>query len=157
MPPVAVEIAGRMESGPLAPVDPMREDGSPEAAGGRVEARIFLGIGAAVLVMTVLYGVTAREEIGTTMLLLAAGLAAMAGGYLAFQARRRVDPAATAGNREVAEEAYLPHASIWPLGMGAGCVVLANGLALGAWALVPGAMLTVASVWGYARQSRRRD
>jgi hypothetical protein len=135
----------------------MREDGAPEEAGGRIEARIFLGIGLAVLAMGVLYAATAAERAGTTMLLLSAGLGGLAGGYLLRQARTSSEPAATGGNREVPEEAYLPHASIWPLGIGAGCVVLANGLALGAWALVPGAMLTVASVWGYARQSRRRD
>ena len=135
----------------------MRDDGAPEAAGGRVEARIFLGIGLAVLVMCLVYAATSGERAGTTMLLLTAGLGALAGGYLLSQARHAAEPAATGGNREVAEEAYLPHASIWPLGIGAGCVVLANGLALGAWALVPGMMLTVASVWGYARQSRRRD
>jgi hypothetical protein len=135
----------------------MREDGAPEEAGGRIEARIFLGIGLAVLAMGVLYAATAGERAGTTMLLLSACLGGLAGGYLLRQARTSSEPAATGGNREVPEEAYLPHASIWPLGIGAGCVVLANGLALGAWALVPGAMLTVASVWGYARQSRRRD
>ena len=135
----------------------MRDDGAPESAGGRVEARIFLGIGLAVLVMCLVYAATSGERAGTTMLLLTAGLGALAGGYLLLQARRSAEPAATGGNREVAEEAYLPHASIWPLGVGVGCVVLANGLALGAWALVPGMMLTVASIWGYARQSRRRD
>ena len=135
----------------------MRDDGAPESAGGRVEARIFLGIGAAVLVMGLVYAATSGERAGTTMLVLTAGLGALAGGYLLSQAHDRAEPAATGGNRQVPEEAYLPHASIWPLGVGAGCVVMANGLALGAWALVPGAMLTVASVWGYARQSRRRD
>ena len=135
----------------------MRDDGAPESAGGRVEARIFLGIGAAVLVMGLVYAAASGERAGTTMLVLTAGLGALAGGYLLSQARDRAEPAATGGNRQVPEEAYLPHASIWPLGVGAGCVVMANGLALGAWALVPGAMLTVASVWGYARQSRRRD
>lgn len=135
----------------------MREDGAPEAAGGRVEAWIFLGVGAAVLVLFAVYAATSGEEAGTTMLLLTAGLGALAGGYLLFQSRRTPDPAAVGGNRQVPEEAYLPHASIWPLGVGAGLVVMANGLALGAWALVPGAMLLVASVWGYARQSRRRD
>ncbi|MEX2660004.1 MAG: cytochrome c oxidase subunit 4 [Acidimicrobiales bacterium] len=135
----------------------MRDDAAPEAAGGRVEAWIFLGIGAVVFGMCVLYVATAREEAGATMLLLTAGLGALAGGYLLFQARRTPDPAATGGHRQVPEETYLPHASVWPLGVGAGCVVMVNGLALGAWALVPGAMLTVASIWGYARQSRRRD
>ena len=135
----------------------MREDGDPEAAGGRVEAWIFLGIGAFVFVLSVLYAVTSGEEAGAIMLLLTAGLGALAGGYLLHQARRAPEPARVGGNRQVAEEAYLPHASIWPLGVGAGCVIMANGLALGAWALLPGAMLTTASVVGYARQSRRGD
>ena len=134
-----------------------RADGRPEGAGGRVEARIFLGIGAFVFVLFVLYAATSGEEAGTTMLLLTAGLGALAGGYLLHQARRAPDPARIGGNRQVTEEAYLPHASVWPLGIGAGCVVMANGLALGAWALLPGALLTVASVLGYARQSRHRD
>ncbi len=133
------------------------DDGEPAEAGGRIEARIFLGIGAAVFVLFLVYAVTAGEEAGTTMLLLTAGLGALAGGYLLLQARRAAEPAAVGGNRQVPEEAYLPHASIWPLGVGAGCVVMANGLALGSWALVPGALLVVGSVLGYARQSRRRD
>ena len=134
-----------------------RADGRPAGAGGRIEARIFLGIGAFVFVLCVLYALTSGEEAGATMLLLTAGLGALAGGYLLFQARRAPDPARVGGNRQVPEEAYLPHASVWPLGVGAGCVVMANGLALGAWALVPGALLTAASVLGYARQSRQRD
>lgn len=134
-----------------------RADGRPEGAGGRIEAGIFLGIGAFVFVLCVIYTVTSGEEAGATMLLLTAGLGALAGGYLLRQSRRAPDPASVGGNRQVPEEAYLPHASIWPLGVGAGCVVMANGLALGAWALVPGALLTAASTLGYARQSRHRD
>jgi hypothetical protein len=122
-----------------------------------VEAWIFLGVGAFVLVICAVYAVTAAEEAGTTMLLLGAGLGALAGGYLLYQARRATEPAAIGGNRQAAEEAYLPHASLWPFGLGIGLVVMANGLALGAWALIPGAMLTAASVYGYARQSRNRD
>jgi hypothetical protein len=135
----------------------MRDDGAPEKAGGRVEAWIFLGVGAFILFISAVYAVAAAEEAGTTMLLLGAGLGAFAGSYLLFQARRSVEPAAVGGNRQVADEAYLPHASVWPFGIGTGLVIMANGLALGAWALIPGAMLTVGSVWGYARQSRRRD
>jgi len=40
----------------------VRGDGAPEAAGGRVEARIFLGIGLAVLVMCVVYAATSGER-----------------------------------------------------------------------------------------------
>lgn len=135
----------------------MREDGAPEAAGGRIEAWIFLGIGTFVFLVSVGYAVTSGEEAGATMLLLTAGLGALTGGYLLVQARRAPEPARVGGNRQVPDETYLPHASVWPLGVGVGCVVMVNGLALGAWAFVPGALLALVSVWGYARQSRRRD
>lgn len=137
----------------------MRSDGDPAEAGGRVEAWIFLGVGAAVLVVGLVYLVLAAEEAGVTMLVLTAALGALTGGYLLRRAGEQTDPAAAGapGTPGTPEDAYLPHASVWPLGLGAGCVVVANGLALGAWALVPGAMLTTASLWGFARQSRRRD
>ena len=35
--------------------------------------------------------------------------------------------------------------------------LMANGLALGLWAVLPGAALTAGSVWGFARQSKFRD
>lgn len=52
---------------------------------------------------------------------------------------------------------YLPHASIWPFAMGVGAFVVANGPALGLWALLPGAVLLGAAVLGFCRQSRYRD
>jgi hypothetical protein len=129
----------------------------------RLEARIFLGIAAFLVLATVVYGVTAGEDAGTTMLLLAGGMAMMIGAYLAVQARRGTDAAepgreGEGGAEEPAvDHGYLPHASIWPFGVGMGLVVMANGLALGLWAVVPGALLAGSSLWGYARQSRRRD
>lgn len=143
------------------------EDDDPERAGMRVEARIFLGIAAFLAVATVAYGVASSEEAGTTMLFLAGGMAVIVGGYLTVQARSHTDAGdpdraeeeeEEGGGTHVAEqEAYLPHASIWPFGVGMGLVVMANGLALGLWALIPGALLSASSLWGYARQSRRRD
>ncbi len=139
-------------------------DHAYETSGMRVQARIFLGIAAFLVVAAVTYGITSSEDAGTTMLVLAAGMAFIVGGYFTFQARSSTDaaePERPGGGGQadpVAEgEAYLPHASIWPFAMGMGMVVTANGLALGGWALVPGILLTSASVWGYARQSRRRD
>ena len=140
----------------------MATDDDPEVAGMRVEARIFLGIAAFLTLATVAYGVASSEEAGTTMLFLAGGMAVIVGGYLTVQARSHTDPGdpgrdETGGAHGAEPEAYLPHASIWPFGVGMGLVVMANGLALGLWALIPGALLSASSLWGYARQSRRRD
>ncbi len=142
----------------------METDDDPQRAGMRVQARIFLGIAAFLVVATVVYGVTSAEDAGTTMLLLAGSMALIVGGYLAVQARTQVDAgdpdrAGEGGDEDPVEqgEAYLPHASIWPFGMGMGLVVMANGLALGLWALIPGTLLSASCLWGYARQSRRRD
>lgn len=141
----------------------MEQDADPESAGMRVEARIFIAIASFLVLATIVYFSTSSENAGSTMLGLAGGMALMIGGYLVVQARKRTDAAEPeregGGGSEdpVEEEAYLPHASIWPFALGTGLVVLANGLALGLWAIVPGALLTTASAWGYARQSRRRD
>ncbi len=142
----------------------MTRDSDPQRAGMRVEARIFMGIAGFLALATVVYWLTSREDAGTTMLLLAAAMALSVGGYLAVQSRKRTDPAADGGHDAEGQveppadvEAYLPHASVWPFAMGMGLVVMANGLALGMWALVPGALLTGSSLYGYARQSRRRD
>jgi hypothetical protein len=130
----------------------MRDDGRPDLAGMRVEARIFLGIAAFLAAATAVYAATAYEEAGTAMLLLAAAMAVLIGGYLTSQARRRRDPAAGG-----VVAAYLPEASIWPFGLGVGLVLMLNGLALGAWAILPGAGVAATCAVGYARQSRRGD
>lgn len=142
----------------------MENDDVPETAGMRVQARIFLGIATFLVLAALVYGLTASESAGTTMLLLAGGMALIVGGYLSVQARSSTDsaePERPGGGGEADPaaqgEVYLPHASVWPFAMGMGMVISANGLALGGWALVPGLLLTAASTWGYARQSRRRD
>ncbi|MDQ3145389.1 MAG: cytochrome c oxidase subunit 4 [Actinomycetota bacterium] len=140
----------------------MRSDGVPELAGMRIEARIFLGIAAFLALLAVVYVLGAYEPAGTAMLALAAAMGLVIGGYLAVQARRWADPASR-GEEDApqpapaAAEAYLPGSSIWPFGLGMGLVLMLNGFALGAWAVLPGAGIATACTFGYARQSRRRD
>lgn len=121
-----------------------------------VSARILLAIGGFLVVVSAVYWLLSYEETGSVLLLLSAGLALIVGGYL-WWATRGQPSSSTAEHHEEEAEHYLPHASVWPLGVGAGSVVLANGLALGLWAAVPGSMLLAASVVGFARQSRHRD
>jgi O-antigen/teichoic acid export membrane protein len=119
-----------------------------------VVSRAYLGLGAFLAVVAAVYWFTSYESAGTTMLVLAAGLALLIGGYLALVVRRRRSGRSPSGQ---GEDHYLPHASVWPFFAGLAAMVLANGLALGLWALVVGAAGLAAALAGYARQSRRRD
>jgi uncharacterized membrane protein len=130
----------------------VKQDEDPDKAGMRVEARMYLVIAGFLVVAFVIYLLASYEWAGTVLLLVGAVMGVFMGGYLERQARVRADPAAVGP-----EEDYLPHASIWPFGLGVGALLMANGLALGLWAVLPGAALTAGSVWGFARQSKLRD
>lgn len=121
----------------------------------KVVGRAYLVLGAAVLLMGVVYWFTSYENAGTAMLVLASCLALSVGAYLAFTARRTTGSTAE-GAEGGADEPYLPHASAWPFFIGVAALVTANGLALGLWALVPGAIGLGGALLGYAGQSRRR-
>lgn len=131
----------------------MKQDEDPEKAGMRVEARMYLVIAGFLAVAFAIYLLASYEWAGTVLLLVGAVMGVFMGGYLERQARLRTDPAAV----DVHDGDYLPHASIWPFGLGVGALLMANGLALGLWAVLPGAALTAGSVWGFARQTKRRD
>jgi hypothetical protein len=116
----------------------------------KVVGRAYVALGALIALIAAVYWFTSYEDAGTTMLLLSACLAVFIGGYLALAARRT-----TAHHGDEAEP-YLPHASAWPFFVGVAALVTANGLALGLWALVPGAIALAGALIGYAGQSRRR-
>jgi len=116
----------------------------------KVVGRAYAGLGGLIALMAALYWFTSYESAGTAMLLLAAGLALFIGLYLARTARH----ATTHAGEETAP--YLPHASAWPFFVGVAALVTLNGLALGLWALVPGAIGLTGALIGYAGQSRRR-
>jgi len=122
-----------------------------------VEARIFLGIAAFLVLLGLVYLVGTDESAGVAMLVLAGAMALVIGGYVAVAAGRPRPAAAAAAAAGSAARAYLPEASIWPFGLGMGLVLMLNGFALGAWAVLPGAAIATACTVGYARQSRRRD
>lgn len=124
----------------------------------RIVAGFLLGVAGFLAAAALIYAATSGDETGSVLLLLAAGLAVMIGGYLLTVPAGPGDesdaaPAAVAAT----EEDYLPASSIWPFWIGLGGVVLANGVALGLWGLIPGGILSAAGIVGFARQSRRRD
>ncbi len=118
----------------------------------RTEGLVFVGVGSYLVLAAVAYGLLAQEPAGTTMLALAGGLGLLIGSYLRRPQRVGHGDAVDTGSGDP----YLPHASIWPFAMGLASFVTANGLALGLWALLPGALLLAASVVGFCRQSRYR-
>lgn len=122
--------------------------------GLKAEYLIFGGIGAAALAWGVVYWLTSYEDAGTVMLMVAALLLLSTAAYLFVQHRRLVAPAG-AGDEAVVEP-WFPHASIWPFGLGLAGFLLANGLVLGVWFMIPGGLVLAASVLGHARESRRR-
>lgn len=140
----------------------------------KVPWRIFLAISAFVFVLGIIYWSTAYEESGTVMLLLSGGLSLWIGSYLWLRqrevtgpevgkARTAVEAEAAAGDalpgagRAEEGEHYLPHASAWPFAIGVGGATVANGLVLGLWVIVPGVALLALGVFGFVRQTRRRD
>lgn len=118
-----------------------------------VPARLFLAVGAAVLVMAVLYGATAEEEAGAALLTLSAALSLWFGTYLWLRLR---SPADEPGAEPPPGEPFLPHSSPWPFAIGVGAFLLGNGLLVGGWFFVPGAAALTLGVGGFVRESRLR-
>ena len=120
-------------------------------------SRIFLALTVFFLVLAVVYWfVSDYEWAGSVLLLLSAGLSVVVGGFLVLVDRR-------GGLREELEVAdyddpalFLPHASLRPFWMGLGCILLASGLALGIWLMLPGAILLAIGAIGMVEEGRRR-
>jgi uncharacterized membrane protein YfcA len=141
------------------------EPDAPRVDDRAVPWRVFVAVGAFVLVLGAIYWATAYEESGTVMLILAAVLSLWIGAYLWLRARiPPVEPAeprsrggAAAAPQPEGAAHYLPHASVWPFAIGLGAATVANGLVLGVWLIVPGALLMALGIAGFVRQTRRRD
>jgi hypothetical protein len=115
--------------------------------------RIFLGMAAFVGVMGAIYWFVSYEDAGTTLLGLSSGLAALFGGYLFVQDRKRHGAGPTSAHEQ---SEYLPESSVWPFGIGLGVFLAFNGLILGLPWTLPGVVLVATSVGGFVRQSRYR-
>jgi Cytochrome c oxidase subunit IV len=109
------------------------------------------------------YGAWSNVEwSGTVLFVLTAGFVAIAGGYIALQARLHRTLGAPAGDApdgtaEHDDDLYLPHASIWPFELGTGTTLTLLGFVLGRVVLVFGLAVTAHALVGWIGQSRRRD
>jgi hypothetical protein len=150
---------------------PTEDEGGTEVAGGRrlveplhglpTESKLFASIGVFYLAIGIVYAFTAYEWAGVVLLLLGGAFALTIAAYLAWQVRGVQQQAEDAewgqADRPPTHEGlYLPHTSIWPLGMGIGAALVLAGVAIGWWVWLPGGALLAHSVIGFAAQSRDR-
>jgi hypothetical protein len=114
------------------------------------------------LVLAVIYAIAAYEWAGVALLGFGALFSFVAAAYFAFDLRD-VQHDVELREDELPDEPpthaglYLPHASVWPIGVGIGAALTLAGIAIGWWVLLPGAALLVHSLIGFATQSRDRS
>jgi hypothetical protein len=119
----------------------------------KVEALIFSIIGTFCVIAAVVYGVWAQEPIGTTALILSAGLTLLIGGFFWFVSRRIDARPEDRKDAEIAEGAgelgFFSPGSYWPLGLAASAGLM--GLALAFfyfWMIVIALICLLVSVGG---------
>ncbi len=99
----------------------------------KIEALVFNIIAIFCIGAGIVYGVWSREPIGTTALILSAGLTGMVGLFFVFVSRRIDARPEDRKDAEIADGAgelgFFPPASYWPLGMALSIGLTAIGLA----------------------------
>ena len=120
----------------------------------KVEARLFSGIGAFLLVVGIIYLFISGEVTGATLLLVCSGLGGVVGYYLWFTARRlddlrpedRLDAEVEDGAGELG---FFPPHSWWPVTMAAGAALVVLGTIFGLWLIITGAVVTLWAISGF--------
>ena len=99
----------------------------------KVEAAIFNLITVFCIVAAIVYGVWAREPIGTTALVLSGGLCALIGGFFWFVSRRIDARPEDRKDAEIAEGAgelgFFSPASYWPFAIALAAATTGLGMA----------------------------
>jgi hypothetical protein len=123
----------------------------------KVEWRLFAGAAVFFTVTAGAYWLITYEDAGTTMLAASVPAFAFIAAWLWFQNRHHGPRPEDRGEATQADAAgdvgYYPSSSPWPFVLGAGVVVLANGMVFGPPIAALGGLLMVAGVIGYAREA----
>ena len=122
-------------------------------------SRIFMGLGAFLIVMGVVYGLVAGEYEGTTELLTVAGGGLLIGVYLSRAVQRArasvAAEAAGAGPGAADSEPHVPP-TIWPLVFALSTIGIVLGSVGPRWVLAAGAVVLVVSLVGWSLDVRRQ-
>jgi Cytochrome c oxidase subunit IV len=131
----------------------------------KVEALIFNVIAGFCFAAAIVYGLWAREPIGTTALALSGGLTILIGGFFWFVSRR-IDPRPEdRKDAEIAEGAgelgFFSPGSYWPFGLAFSAAVMGLGLAFWyTWLIIIAAAALLITIGGllfeyYVGQNRQ--
>lgn len=120
------------------------------------ESHVFGGIGLGIAAIGVLYTVTDGEAAGVVLLFGSAVLSLTYAVYLARHVDEVQESILEMEEGTIPDTQYLPHQSLWPVGIGTGGVLLLAGFAVGTWVLVAGALLLARSVVGFVSEGRAR-
>ena len=151
---VAREEADRDDAG--------RHGDDGDDGGWSLQSRLFGAVAAFVAFIGVVYWFMSYESAGTTLLALTAGLALLTAAYVGWPRRsdHLTDDADDTDEPEPGHDphdgVWFPEASIWPVAVAAAMVMVANGLLLGRWLLIPAGVFLVWSLAGMVRQGRHR-
>ncbi len=101
----------------------------------KVEALVFNIIGVACVIAATVYGIWSQEPIGTTALVLSAGLTFLVGGFFWFVSRRIDARPEDRKDADIAEGAgelgFFSPGSYWPIALAGSAALM--GLALAFW------------------------
>ena len=119
----------------------------------KVEALIFNLIAAFCVVAAAVYGFWSREPIGTTALVLSAGLTGLIGGFFWFVSRRIDARPEDRKDAEIAEGAgelgFFPPASYWPFALAASAAITGLGMAFWYyWLIAIGVVALLVTIGG---------
>ncbi|RBY88464.1 cytochrome c oxidase subunit 4 [Blastococcus sp. TF02A-26] len=119
----------------------------------KVEAAIFNIVSALLVVFAIVYGVWAKEPIGTTALALSAGLTILIGGFFWFISRRIDARPEDRKDADIADGAgelgFFSPASYWPITVALSIGLTALGLAFFyPWLIIMGGAAILIAVGG---------
>ena len=123
----------------------------------RTGAKVFLGSATFALVISTLYWFVTSEPTGTALLvsmILAPGLMAAYAAWASSGPDRPAEdrPDADPGALDARVLGPVLPASIWPVALGGGSLLVAAGLAYGVWLLLPAGAVFVVALAGLARE-----
>lgn len=133
---------------------PADASAEPVPVDAKVPWRMFLGIGAFMFLIAIIYSAMSSEAAGTVLLAVAGCLSTWCGAFLWLNTRKLHRPGA---DLEPHPDHWEPPASAYPLGVAVGLALVLNGLLIGTWFLIPGATLLAVSLGGLAQESRHRS
>jgi hypothetical protein len=127
----------------------------------KVESLIFGIIAFFCVAAAVVYGFWAKEPIGTTALVLSAGLTGLIGGFFWFVSRRIDARPEDRKDAEIADGAgelgFFPPYSWWPLWCALTLSVVVLGLVFGWWLFIAGVGLGIVTLSGFIFEYYRGD